>query len=120
EIVRNGNFLAIVGDNETAVEAAAAAAAEHVVWHNVERPAPLQQEAGWLLQQPTIDKVIGPPEPSDAQGRQRFEATYSKPYLAHASLSPSCGLALFDNGHLTVWTHCQGVYPLRGALARTL
>jgi CO/xanthine dehydrogenase Mo-binding subunit len=80
----------------------------------------LQQEANWLLQQPTIDKVIGAPEAADAQGRRRFEAIYTKPYLAHASISPSCGLALFDNGHLTVWTHCQGVFPLRGALARTL
>ena len=119
-IVRQGNFLAILGDDETTVERAAAAAAHHVTWQDVERPAPLQQEAGWLLQQPSIDKVIGPPEPADAQGRRRFEATYTKPYLAHASISPSCGLALFEDGHLTVWTHCQGVFPLRGALARTL
>jgi nicotinate dehydrogenase subunit B len=120
ELVRNGNFLAILGDDEAAVEATAAAAANHVTWQNVERPVPMQQEAGWLLQQPSIDRLIGPPEPADAQGRERFEAVYTKPYLAHASISPSCGLALFDNGHLTVWTHCQGVFPLRGALARTL
>jgi CO/xanthine dehydrogenase Mo-binding subunit len=118
--VRQGDFLAILGDDETAVERAAAAADSHVTWQNVERPTPLQQEANWLLQQPTIDKVIGATEAADAQGRRRFEAIYTKPYLAHASISPSCGLALFDNGHLTVWTHCQGVFPLRGALARTL
>jgi nicotinate dehydrogenase subunit B len=120
EFVRNGNFLAILGDDETAVEAAGAAAANHVTWQNVEAPTPLQQEATWLLQRPSIDRVIGAPEPADAQGRQRFEATYTKPHLAHASISPSCGLALYENGHLTVWTHCQGVFPLRGALARTL
>ncbi len=118
--VRNGNFLAIVGDNETAVEAAGAAAPNHVAWQDVEAPAPLQQEASWLLQRPAIDRLIGPPEPDDAQGRQRVEATYSKAHLAHASIGPSCGLAEFRDGHLTVWTHCQGVFPLRGALARTL
>ncbi len=118
--VRNGNFLAIVGDNETAVEAAGAAAPNHVTWQNVEAPAPLQQEASWLLQRPAIDRLIGPPEPDDAQGRQRVEATYSKAHLAHASIGPSCGLAEYRDGHLTVWTHCQGVFPLRGALARTL
>jgi CO/xanthine dehydrogenase Mo-binding subunit len=118
--VRNGNFLAIVGDDETAVEAAGAAAPNHVTWQNVEAPAPLQQEASWLLQRPAIDRVIGPPEPGDAQGRQRVEATYSKAHLAHASIGPSCGLAEYRDGHLTVWTHCQGVFPLRGALARTL
>ena len=26
----------------------------------------------------------------------------------------------FRDGHLTVWTHCQGVFPLRAALAKTL
>jgi nicotinate dehydrogenase subunit B len=118
--VRSGNFLAIVGDIEGAVVAAAVAALDHVIWQNVEAPTPTQQEAAWLLQRPALDRIIGAPEPTDAQGRQRFEATYTKPYLAHASMSPSCGLAHYDNGHLTVWTHCQGVFPLRGTLSRTL
>ena len=120
EFVRSGNFLAILGDDEAALDTAASAAANHVTWQNVEKPAPLQQEASWLLQRPSIDRVIGAPEPTDAQGRERFEATYTKPHIAHASVSPSCGLALYNDGHLTVWTHCQGVFPLRDALARTL
>jgi CO/xanthine dehydrogenase Mo-binding subunit len=33
-------------------------------------------------------------------------------------MGPSCGLALFENGELTVWTHAQGVYPMRALLAR--
>jgi nicotinate dehydrogenase subunit B len=41
-------------------------------------------------------------------------------HIAHASVAPSSGLAVFKDGHLTVWTHCQGVYPLRAALARSL
>jgi nicotinate dehydrogenase subunit B len=118
--VRHGNFLAIVSDDETAVELAGAAAVDHVTWQHVEAPATLQQEANWLLQRPVIDHVFGAPEPTDAQGKDRFEASYSRGHLAHASLSPSCGLAQFDGAHLTVWTHCQGVYPLRGALARML
>src|SRR5438128_2406543 len=39
---------------------------------------------------------------------------------AHASLARSCALAQYRDGHLTVWIHSQGVYPLRDALARTL
>lgn len=120
EIVRNGNFLAIVGDDETAVERAAIAALTAVRWNNVEQPAASQQEAGWLLQRPMIDIRYGAPEAPAAPGTTRFEATYSRGYLAHASISPSCGLAVYKDGHLTVWTHCQGVFPLRGALARTL
>jgi CO/xanthine dehydrogenase Mo-binding subunit len=41
-------------------------------------------------------------------------------HIAHASIAPSCGVALYRDGRLTVWTHSQGVYPLRDALARTL
>jgi nicotinate dehydrogenase subunit B len=120
EFLRSGNFLAIVGNDETAVELAGAAAADHVAWHHVETPTPLQAEASWLLQRPAVDRLIGAPEPADPQGRTRFEATYSRGHLAHASISPSCGLALYRDGRLTVWTHCQGVFPLRAALSRTL
>src|ERR1019366_7424309 len=77
EFVRQGNFLAIVGNDETAVDLAGAAAATQVKWQNVEAPTPLQQEAAWLLQRPAIDRIIGAPEPADSQGKQRFEATYS-------------------------------------------
>ena len=48
ELVRNGNFLAIVGNDETAVDLAAAAAIGHVTWQHVEAPTPLQAEASWL------------------------------------------------------------------------
>src|SRR5581483_3716414 len=119
--VRDGNYLAIVGDSETAVEAAAAAAVEHAVWQGVEAPRAVQQEANWLLQRPAVDRIFGAPEPAaPARTGQIYEATYTRPHIAHASIGPSCGLAIFRDGHLTVWTHCQGVYPLRAALARTL
>lgn len=120
EIVRNGNFLAVLADDETAVEAAGAAAPHHVSWQNVEAPTPTQQEANWLVQRPVVERVFGAPEVGNPQNRTRYEATYTRGYLAHASISPSCGLALYKDGKLTVWTHCQGVYPLRAALAKAL
>jgi nicotinate dehydrogenase subunit B len=117
EIVRDGNFLAILGPDETVVEAVAAIAPNHVVWDGVDAINPFQEEARWLLQQPSIDRTIGPPA---APGGGRLEATYTRMHIAHASVAPSCGLALYGDGRLTVWTHSQGVYPLRDALARTL
>ena len=62
EFVRNGNFLAIIGDDETAVEAAGAAAVNHVTWQNVEAPTPTQQEASWLLQRPVVERAFGAPD----------------------------------------------------------
>jgi CO/xanthine dehydrogenase Mo-binding subunit len=55
------------------------------------------------------------PAPADV-----VEASYSRPYIAHASLAPSCALAEFRDGHLSVWSHTQGVYPLRASLANVL
>ncbi|HEX4238192.1 MAG TPA: molybdopterin cofactor-binding domain-containing protein [Xanthobacteraceae bacterium] len=118
--LRDGNFLAIVGDDETAVEAAATAAAAHATWRGVEQSSGLQQEANWLLQRPSINRTIGAPPSDSRRGLQSYEAVYTRGHLAHASIAPSCALALYRDGHLTVWTHCQGVYPLRAALSRML
>jgi nicotinate dehydrogenase subunit B len=121
EIVRHGDFLAIVGADESVVEAVAAVAPNHVAWEGVDAINPFQEEARWLLQQPSIDRVVGPPPPVDPiLGMTRHEATYTRMHIAHASVAPSCALALYRDGRLQVWTHSQGVYPLRDALARTL
>ncbi|MGE5163821.1 MAG: molybdopterin cofactor-binding domain-containing protein, partial [Sphingobacteriales bacterium] len=105
DFVRNGNFLAIIGNDETSVEAAGVAAVNHVTWQHVEALTPTQQEANWLLQRPVIERVFGAPDAGIPQGRERYEATYTRGYLAHASISPSCGLALYRDAKLTVWTH---------------
>ena len=119
-IVRDGNFLAIIGADETAVEAAAAVAPGHVAWDGVEALNPYQEEARWLLQQPSVDQTLGVPPTDPTPAATRVEATYTRMHIAHASVAPSCGMAVYREGKLQVWTHCQGVYPLRAALARTL
>ena len=120
ELVRHGDFLAVVAESETVAEAAAGSAGDHVRWHGVERLSPSQEDARWLLQRPSIDRVIGPPASGPAAGLTTHEATYSRGYVAHASVAPSCALAVFREGRLQVWTHSQGVYQLRAALARML
>ena len=120
EIVRDGNFVAIVGTDETAVEAVAAVAPAHVRWDGVEPLSPFQEEARWLLQQPSLDREVGAPPADPAPGATRREATFTRMNLSHASIAPSCGVAVYRDGRLEVWTHSQGVYPLRAALARTL
>src|SRR5580693_4566412 len=108
EIIRDGNFLAILGADETVVEAVAAVAPNHVVWDGVDAINPYQEEAQWLLQQPSTDRTIGPPPPTEpAPATARHEATYTRMHIAHASVAPSCGLAQFRDGRLQVWTHSQ-------------
>jgi nicotinate dehydrogenase subunit B len=121
EILRDGNFVAIVGADETAVEAAAAAGPASVQWDGLDPLNPLQEEARWLLQQPAADNLWGDKLPSEPpHGRATYEASYTRMHIAHASVAPSCAMALYRDGHLTVWTHSQGVFPLRDALARFL
>ena len=51
-----------------------------------------------------------------AAGRTH-SATYTKPYEAHAPMSPSAAVALSDGETLRVWSHTQSPYPLRAELA---
>jgi nicotinate dehydrogenase subunit B len=120
ELLRDGNFLAIVGADETVVEAVAAVAPGHVEWDGVDPLNPLQEEARWLLQQPTVDRTVGAQPADPAPAATRRAATYTRMHIAHASIGPSAALALYQGGRLDVWSHTQGVYPLRAALARSL
>ncbi|RZL87712.1 MAG: xanthine dehydrogenase family protein molybdopterin-binding subunit, partial [Variovorax sp.] len=55
-----------------------------------------------------------------APGLQLLRADYSRPYLAHASIGPSCALATFTEQGVEVWSHTQGVFHLRADLALIL
>ncbi len=117
-IVRVGNFVAFVGADETVVQRASAVASLHAKWDNVRQIAPAQQEAAGLVGQPCDDRVHG--DPVAATTGTVVSASYSRPYVAHASMAPSCALAEYRGGHLSVWSHTQGPYPLRSALANVL
>ncbi|MDA1099259.1 MAG: molybdopterin-dependent oxidoreductase [Proteobacteria bacterium] len=119
EIFKLANFVALIGSDEAAVETAAAAAAEHAHWDGAPDIAPAQQEAAWLEGQPSIDNLYGAPVDPAPTGRL-VEATFSRPYVAHASIAPSCALALYADDHLTIWSHGQGMHPLRRNIAEVL
>jgi CO/xanthine dehydrogenase Mo-binding subunit len=53
-------------------------------------------------------------------GQKTIEATYTRPYQSHGSIGPSCAVAQFTDGVMTVWTHTQGVYPDRAGIAEML
>ena len=119
QILREANFVAFVSPVEAVAQAAAAAAPSHAKWNNVRRLTPEQQEAAWLQGQPSDDRHIGAPPPATPP-RNLVQATFSRPYIAHASMAPSCALAEFRDGHLTVRSHGQGMHPLRQNLAAAL
>ncbi|MGH7154081.1 MAG: xanthine dehydrogenase family protein molybdopterin-binding subunit, partial [Acetobacteraceae bacterium] len=117
-VLRLGEFVALISPDETVAQRAGAAAPLHAEWADVRQIEPAQQEASWLVGRPSNDRVLGWPLPA-AEG-DVFAARYSRPYIAHAAMAPSCALAEERDGHLTVWTHSQAVYPLRNSLANVL
>jgi CO/xanthine dehydrogenase Mo-binding subunit len=117
-VVRVGNFVAFLGSDETVVQRAAAAPA-HATWHNARHLTAEHQEAAWLVGKPTDERVHGDAPMADPP-KTVVEATYSRPYIAHAAMAPSCALAEYRGGVLSVWSHTQGPYPLRAALANVL
>lgn len=122
-VVRDGNFLGVLAQREEqaikarkALMAAAQWSQDYVSLPDVDH---LQQA---LLSWPSDDSVVGvagldTPAPDVVT---QLEATYSRPYLSHASIGPSCAVAQFKGGHMTVWSHTQGAFPLRGDLATVL
>jgi nicotinate dehydrogenase subunit B len=120
EIVRDGDFVAFVSERESVARAALEAARRTARW---EGGTDAPEDAGTpqnLMALPSIDRVIEVSAQAVPQPARTFEATYSRPYIAHASLAPSCAVAQFADGRLQVTTHAQGVYPLRLALAHAL
>lgn len=119
KVVRDGRFLAVIADGEYRAVKAAAALGRAARW---ETPAalPVHPNVDTLIRaQPSTPTTIHEQGARVKVGRH-FEATYTRPFQLHASIGPSCAVAQLVDGRYTVWTHSQGVFPLRGALAELL
>jgi CO/xanthine dehydrogenase Mo-binding subunit len=118
---RNRDFVGICCEREYQAVKALEALRANARWTEDERLPGAENWKEWLLQQRSLDSQSEIGEPVTAQPELiRCSAWYTKPPLAHASIGPSCAIAHFSGGELWVWTHSQGVFPLRAALAGAL
>jgi nicotinate dehydrogenase subunit B len=120
-VVRDGRFLGVVAEREEQAIRAQRRLAQNAKWQ--EGPTLPEFNPRYLLSCAAKTDVISEKQnASVAPGGKRFEGEYSRQYLAHASLAPSCAMAQFDatSGKYTVWTHSQGIYPLRDDMAPVL
>jgi CO/xanthine dehydrogenase Mo-binding subunit len=60
------------------------------------------------------------PAPDARAPARTLKATFTRPFIAHASLAPSCALARWDGERVHVWSHTQGIFNLRADLAIAL
>jgi CO/xanthine dehydrogenase Mo-binding subunit len=120
-IVRDGSFLGVIAEREEQAVKAREVLAAAAQWKpGPELPDPANIFAH-LKSLPAKVETIGVKQaPLLASAPKVLEATYTKPYMAHASIGPSAAVAEFKDGTVTIWTHSQGVFPLRAELAKTL
>ncbi len=120
KVVRDGNFLAVVGNKEFGTVQAMMALSAAAKWKE-HASLPKQDDlASVLTSLPAQTSTIFEHSDPAARGEKTIEATYTRPYQAHGSIGPSCAVAQLDDGTMTVWTHTQGVYPDRQGIAEML
>ena len=122
-VISDGNFLAVAASREEQAIAGRDALASSAHWSDdaVELPdrASLRTELQKLRAETIVVGTAGQSEPVPGQAK-RVSAEYSRAYLSHATIGPSCAVAWLKDGRMTVWSHTQGAYPLRGDLAKVL
>jgi CO/xanthine dehydrogenase Mo-binding subunit len=120
-IVRDGNFAGVVSETEIAAELAIAALRKGAKWSPRETLPDEEGLAEWLKRQPAELAVIASKKASSPLAKTRtIRRQYTRPFIAHGSIAPSCAMAQWDGDRVRVWTHSQGVYLLRADLSLVL
>jgi nicotinate dehydrogenase subunit B len=120
KVVRDGSFLAVIAEREfQAIEAMRALAAA-ARWQETAKLPDMDGLPAMLEALPSQDITVLDQRLLNAGGVKSLSATFTRPYLSHGSIGPSCAVALLDNDAMTVWTHTQGVFPDRDAIAEML
>jgi CO/xanthine dehydrogenase Mo-binding subunit len=116
----DGNYLAVIASDEwQAIQAMRTLSASTKWQHGPSLPSPDNIHAT-LRALPSQDIVILDKHGPASKAVLTLKRRYTKQYVLHGSIGPSCSVALMEQGSMTVWTHTQGVYPLRAALAEML
>src|SRR5690348_8938187 len=121
-LVRDGSFLGVVAPTDRAARRAAGRLARAARWRtspSLPDPGDLR---GFLLAAASEDQTVVDRPGGDAGGMatRTLTAEFTRPFLAHASVAPSCAIARWDGGSVTVWCHSQGIFLLRAAIAAGL
>jgi CO/xanthine dehydrogenase Mo-binding subunit len=119
-IVRDGSFVGVLAEREEAAIAAARVLRQSGDWQAAEPVAADMHR--WLREHAAEHRVISEKADAAALARRarRFQAAYTKPYICHAPIGPSCAVAQWTGEALAVWTHSQGIFNLRRDLALAL
>lgn len=119
-VVQDGSFLGVVAKREEQARAAAEKLEDIAEWSKPDTLFGGKGVHDYLLTTPNEEKTLYDTRGEGPAVAQSFKAEYRRGFQAHASIGASCALAQWQDGKLTVWSHTQGVYPLREHIARAL
>jgi nicotinate dehydrogenase subunit B len=121
-LVRDGSFLGVVAPTDRAALRAAGRVARAAQWRIIPSLPDADDLRGFLLAAASEDQSVADRPGGDAAdtATRTLTAEFTRPFLAHASVAPSCAIARWDGGSVTVWCHSQGIFLLRGAIAAGL
>jgi CO/xanthine dehydrogenase Mo-binding subunit len=114
-VVRDGSFVGVLAEREEAAIAAATKLRARAQWEE----APVPEDFHAWLRANVSERVVLKEAKGAATGRT-LKASYTKQFVAHASIGPSCAIARLRDGNLEVWTHSQGIFGLRHELSIVL
>jgi CO/xanthine dehydrogenase Mo-binding subunit len=119
-VVIDGGFVGVIAEREEVAISAQRVLRREASWKDAD---PLPQDVyAWLKQHAVEHRVVS--EKADAEALSRatkaLQASYTKPYVSHAPIGPSCAIAQFQGDKLLVWSHSQGIFNLRRDLAMAL
>ncbi|NPD04217.1 xanthine dehydrogenase family protein molybdopterin-binding subunit [Nocardioides sp. zg-1308] len=123
-LVRDGSFVGVVGEREADVDRALELLRREATWDERDLLPATDDLPAWLRsgtheEVPVLDEPGAPG--TGAEGAAAVvEASYSRPFLVHASIAPSAGMAVWGEDGVHVWSHSQGIHGLRDAIAATL
>jgi CO/xanthine dehydrogenase Mo-binding subunit len=121
---RDGSLVGLVSSSEELAEKAANKLQRLLRWEMEELP-PCRDGGLDLFERATaMDTQVfheAGQVPESKKDAKFYEAVYFRPALHHASMGPSVALAVWEsdqaNSGLKVWSHTQGIFPLRKDLA---
>ncbi|MBO0902082.1 molybdopterin cofactor-binding domain-containing protein [Jiella sonneratiae] len=121
ELVVIADFVGIVCERED--QAAEAARRLKIAWREPPPLPGLDDLAAALTAHPATPRTLsdhGDVEAVLPGSAVRLKRRYVWPYQMHASIGPSCAVADFRDGLLTLWSGTQNPHMLRGDLCRLL
>jgi len=119
-VIRDGSYLAVVAEDEWQAIVAMRALSASATW-NPGPPLPDQATLHETLLNLHSEEIpVANRKSTAAAATKTLHARFTKPYLTHGAMGPSCALAQFDGTQMAVWTHTQGVFPLRKGIAEML